>query len=61
MMRYSTFIKENFNIFLDIFDRMKTGIWISDGDGEVIIVNKESVKTGGLTREEVVGRRISIR
>lgn len=59
MMRYSTFIKENFNIFLDIFDRMKTGIWISDGDGEVIIVNKESVKTGGLTREEVVGRRMS--
>ena len=58
-MKYSTFLKYNYDIVLDIIDKMRTGIWITDGTGEVIIVNSESVKTGGLTREEVIGRNMS--
>ena len=58
-MKYSTFLKDNYDIVLDIIDKMRTGIWITDGTGEVIIVNSESVKTGGLTREEVIGRNMS--
>ncbi len=58
-MYYSTFLKDIYDIVLDIIDKMRTGIWITDGTGEVIIVNSESVKTGGLTREEVIGRNMS--
>ncbi len=57
-MRYSTFIRENYDMFLSIFNKMKTGIWISDGNGEVLIVNNESVKVGGKTRDEVIGKNM---
>lgn len=57
-MRYSTFIRENYDIFLSIFDKMKTSIWICDSKGEVIIVNNESVKVGGKTRDEVIGKNM---
>ena len=57
-MKYKDFIQENYDIFLSIFDKMKTGIWICDSKGEVIIVNNESVKVGGKTRDEVIGKNI---
>lgn len=55
-MRYSAFIRQNYDILQEIIDNMRTGIWITDGEGKVLIVNNESVKTGGLTRDEVIGR-----
>ena len=55
-MRYSAFIRQNYDILQEIIDNMRTGIWITDGEGKVLIVNTESVKTGGLTRDEVIGR-----
>lgn len=55
-MRYSAFIRQNYDILREIIDNMRTGIWITDGEGKVLIVNNESVKTGGLTRDEVIGR-----
>lgn len=58
-MRYSAFIRQNYDILQEMIDNMRTGIWITDGEGKVLIVNNESVKTGGLTRSEVIGRTMA--
>lgn len=58
-MRYSEFIRQNYDILQEMIDNMRTGIWITDGEGKVLIVNNESVKTGGLTRSEVIGRTMA--
>ncbi len=58
-MRYSEFLKENYEMLLGIFNRMKIGIWITDETGNVLMVNDESVKTGGLKREELIGRSMN--
>lgn len=58
-MRYSDFIKENYNTVLEIIDCMKTGVWITDGKGIVVIVNQQSVQRGGLKRDEVIGRNMT--
>ena len=42
-MRYSAFIRQNYDILQEIIDNMRTGIWITDGEGKVLIVNNESV------------------
>ena len=47
-MRYSRFIRENYDTFLEIIDCMKIGVWITDGRGIVVIVNEQSVKRGGI-------------
>ena len=59
IMRYSDFIKENYNTVLEIIDCMKTGVWITDGKGIVVIVNQQSVQRGGLKRDEVIGRNMT--
>ena len=56
-MRYSTFLKENFSLFVDMFDKMKIGIWITDQNCDVVMVNYESAKRGGMTREELIGKK----
>lgn len=58
-MRYSQFIKENYYVVLEIIDCMRTGVWITDGEGTVVIVNEQSVKRGGLKREEVIGKSMT--
>lgn len=55
-MKYSVFLKENYEILQDIFNYMRIGIWITDGNGTVLMVNDESIKTGGLNREEIIGK-----
>lgn len=57
-MKYSEFIKENYEMFLDIMNHMHTCVWITDSDGVVLLVNNESAKTGGLGRDELVGRNM---
>lgn len=46
-MRYSRFIRENYDTVLEIIDCMKIGVWITDGRGIVVIVNEQSVNRGG--------------
>lgn len=58
-MRYSSFIRENYDTFLEIIDCMKIGVWITDGRGIVVIVNEQSVNRGGLGRDEVVGKHMT--
>ncbi len=55
-MKYSEFIRENYEMLLGIVDHMHIGVWITDGKGQVLMVNRESVKTGGLKREELIGK-----
>ena len=49
-MRYSRFIKENYNNILEIIDCMRIGVWITDGEGNVVIVNNHSVNRGGVRK-----------
>lgn len=56
-MRYSDFLKEHYDMFMILFDKMKIGIWITDSEGRVIILNENSAKRGGKTREELVGKK----
>lgn len=55
-MRYSEFLKNNYATILEIIDCMHVGVWITDGKGTVIMVNTQSESTGGLPRNEIIGR-----
>ena len=55
-MKYSEFLKENYSAIGDFIKYIKSGIWITDSKGKVIMVNEESLKTGGLKREDVIGK-----
>lgn len=58
-MKYSEFLNDNYDIMLKIFDSMKIGVWITDGEGIVRMVNSESASTGGLRRNEIIGRKMT--
>lgn len=58
-MRYSDFLKENYDIMLELINHMRVGLWFTDSSGTVLMVNDESMKTGGLKREEIVGKTMS--
>jgi PAS domain S-box-containing protein len=53
------FIKNNYDDILDLMNRLKVGVYITDGKGTTLLVNDESCKTGGLTRQQVIGRHVS--
>ena len=55
-MKYSEFLKENYSAIGDFIKYIKAGIWITDSKGKVIMVNEESLNTGGLKREDVIGK-----
>jgi len=42
-----------------ILDCIHDGIYITDGSGTTMLVNKEAEKTGGLSAEELVGRNMA--
>ncbi len=43
-----------------IVDNSSDGIWVCDGNGAVITVNKASERLNGIRAEEVIGRNVSI-
>ena len=51
------FIRKHYSELLEIFNCIRVGIWITDNETNTILVNDESCKTGGLTREEVMGKK----
>lgn len=55
-MRYSEFLKKNYSMILEIIDCMKVGVWITDGKGTVMMVNAQSESSGGLKRQQIIGR-----
>jgi len=51
-------IMNHYNELLEILDCIKVGIYITDGNGNTLLLNKESEKTGGLSREELRGKNM---
>lgn len=48
-----------YNELLELMNCLKVGVYITDGDGNTLLVNDESCKTGGLTRDEVIGKNMA--
>ena len=57
-MGLNHFVKENYEALQKIFDSVKVGIWITDGEGNVVFINEESAKTGGLKKEDLIGKNM---
>ena len=53
------FICGNYETLLEIMNCINVGIYITDKNGVTLLVNDESVKTGGLGREELVGKHMA--
>lgn len=51
-------IVDHYNELLEILDCIKVGIYITDGNGNTLLMNKESEKTGGMSREEIRGKNM---
>ncbi len=51
-------IQKHYEELLRIMDCIKVGIYITDGDGNTLLVNRESEKTGGLSREDLDGKNM---
>ena len=53
------FVKQHYEELLEIINCVNVGIYITDGKGNTLIVNDESVKTGGFSREKLIGKNMS--
>ena len=50
---------EYYDEILSIMNTLKVGVFITDGDGNVLMVNKESERTGGgMSLDEVLGKNM---
>lgn len=58
-MTYDKFFSKNYEELMEIINCIKVGVYITDGEGNTLMLNDESCKTGGLTRDEVVGRNMA--
>ena len=54
----SDYIRENFNTILKFIDLITVGIFITDGNGDVIMLNKESLKTSYFDFDHVINRNM---
>ena len=45
-IKEKTLIEEHYRELLNIMDTLKVGVFITDGQGNVLMVNKESERTG---------------
>lgn len=52
------FLYDNFDTILKFIDLIKVGVFIADGEGNVIMLNKESLKTGVLDFNDVINRNM---
>lgn len=55
---YKKFVEKNYKELLDILNCLKVGVYITDGNGKTLLLNDESCKTGGLERNETVGKNM---
>lgn len=51
-------LEEYYDQILNIMDTIRVGVFITDGEGYVLMMNKESEKTGGLKAEEILGKNM---
>jgi PAS domain S-box-containing protein len=52
------FLRENEEEIFELLNSLKVGVYITDEEGNTLFVNDESCRTGGLTREEVIGKNM---
>lgn len=57
-MSIDALIRDHYKELLEIMDCVKVGIYISDGNGNTLLVNRESEKTGGMSRDELKGKNM---
>lgn len=57
-MLMSKFLINNYPEILEFLNCLKVGVFVTDGKGDVLLVNDESCSTGGLTRGEIVGKNM---
>ncbi|MDD4592291.1 MAG: sigma 54-interacting transcriptional regulator [Parabacteroides sp.] len=53
-----TFFLDHQEEILALLNSLKVGVYITDGEGNTLLVNDESCRTGGLSREEVMGKNM---
>ncbi|MBR0598902.1 sigma-54 interaction domain-containing protein [Sinanaerobacter chloroacetimidivorans] len=58
MVNFNGLFQNHYEELSEILNCIKVGIYITDGKGNTILLNDESCKTGGLTRDEVVGKNM---
>lgn len=58
-LKLAEFIRTNYDTLLELLNCVNVGIYITDGKGITLLVNNESLKTGGLGREELVGKSMT--
>lgn len=49
-------IRDHYQEVMELLDCIKVGVYIGDGNGKTLFLNKESEKTGGMTRDELIGK-----
>ncbi|MDR2088240.1 MAG: sigma 54-interacting transcriptional regulator [Clostridiales Family XIII bacterium] len=52
------FIKNNYAYLQSFIDSIRVGLFIADGQGNVLMLNDESERTGGMTKEEILGKNV---
>ncbi len=58
-MKYKKFLEDNYDILLTLFNHLDQGIWITDGDGVVLMMNDTSLENGGLGRKDLLGKSMT--
>lgn len=57
-MKMKDFVKTHYQELMELMNCIKVGIFIADEEGNVLLLNDESEKTGGMKREELIGRNM---
>ena len=53
------FIVEHYQEMLNILNTLKVGVFITDGEGKVLMLNEESERTGGgMAIDDILGRNM---
>ncbi len=52
------FLLQHLDRILELLNSLSVGVYITDGEGNTLLVNDESCRTGGLSREEVLGKNM---
>ena len=53
------YVIQNYEKLLELLNNITVGVYITDGGGNTLLVNDESCRTGGLSREDVMGKNMA--
>lgn len=52
------FVCEHTDDLTKFLDYIKVGVFVADGEGNVLLLNQESEKTGGMQKEQLIGKNM---